>query len=86
MTIPKHTMKFFSKKKIVILLQTKHYIFLEQKVIFVTISKTVTDIKKVGPMSNIYFLFCSRLWYLKFDQTYNLEKMEGVKFDLNELL
>ena len=55
-----------------------------KKLIFVSISKMVGDIKKRAPMSNIYFLFCISWWYLKSDRTYIKETCVVVKNGLNE--
>ena len=52
-------------------LAPKTHVF-KKKVILVSISKTVGNIKNVAPLTRVYFLFYIRWWYLKSDRTYIL--------------
>ena len=56
----------------------------KKKVILVTISKTVRDIKNIVFMSNVYFLRSIRWWYSKSDRSYILETHASVNLRLNE--
>ena len=78
-----YTLWYYLKINRIYIKQQKH-MFSMKKLIFVSISKMVGDIKKRAPMSNIYFLFCISWWYLKSDRTYIKETCVVVKNGLNE--